>query len=49
MYHVRYPEGHWSFEITNGLLGTERDTFLLLIGYVHFDRNDNKTRNVWIF
>jgi hypothetical protein len=40
---------NWSFEITNGLLGIERDTFLLLIGYVHFDHNDNKTRNVWMF
>jgi hypothetical protein len=35
-----------SFEITNGLLGVERDTFLLLIGYVGLDYGDNKTRNV---
>jgi hypothetical protein len=37
------------FEITNKPLGIERDTFLLLIGYVHFDNNDKKSRNVWMF
>jgi hypothetical protein len=38
---------NWSFEIKNGLLGVKRDRFVSLIGYVHFDENDNKTRNVW--
>jgi hypothetical protein len=36
----------WSFEIKNGLVGIKRDRFLLLIGYVHFDLNNNKTRSV---
>jgi hypothetical protein len=40
---------NWSFEITSGLLGIEHDTFLLLIGYVYFDGNGNKTKNVWMF
>jgi hypothetical protein len=38
---------NWSFEIKNGLLGVKRDRFVSLIGYVHFDENNNKTRNVW--
>jgi hypothetical protein len=38
----------WSFEIKNGLLGVKRDRFVSLIGYVHFDENNNKTRNVLI-
>jgi hypothetical protein len=37
---------NWLFEIRNGLLGMKRDKFLSLIGYVHFDKNNNKTRNV---
>jgi hypothetical protein len=37
---------NWSFEIKNGLLGVKRDRFVSLIGYVHFDENNNKTRNV---
>jgi hypothetical protein len=37
---------YWSFEIENGLIGIKRDRFLLLLGFVHFDTNDNKTRNV---
>jgi hypothetical protein len=26
---------NWNFEISNGLLGIERDTFLLLIAYIY--------------
>jgi hypothetical protein len=37
---------NWSFEIKNGLTGIKRERFLLLLGYAHFDVNDNKTRNV---
>jgi hypothetical protein len=29
------------------LLGIERDTFLLLSGYLALENTDNKTRNVW--
>jgi hypothetical protein len=42
----KYPL-NWSFEIRNGLLGVKRDRFLSLIGYMHFNKNDNKIRNVW--
>jgi hypothetical protein len=28
------------FDIENGLLGVERDTFLLLLGYIHFDEDN---------
>jgi hypothetical protein len=42
---TKYPL-NWSFEIKNGLLGVKRDRFVSLIGYVHFDENDNKTRSV---
>jgi hypothetical protein len=34
------------FYIENGLLGIERDTFLLLLGHMSFENNDNKTQNV---
>jgi hypothetical protein len=34
------------FDIENGLLGVERDTFLLLVGHITFENTDNKTRNV---
>jgi hypothetical protein len=34
------------FDIENGLLGTERDTFLLLLRYMSLENNDNKIRNV---
>jgi hypothetical protein len=34
------------YEVVNGLLGVKRDTFLLLIGYMSLENNDNKTRNV---
>jgi hypothetical protein len=37
---------NWPFEIKNGLLGVKRDRFVSLIGYVHFDEKDKKTRNV---
>jgi hypothetical protein len=37
---------NWSFEIRNGLFGVKRDIFVSLIGYVHLDENDKKTRNV---
>jgi hypothetical protein len=34
------------FDIENGLLGIERDTFLLLLGHMSFENTYNKTRNV---
>jgi hypothetical protein len=34
------------FDVINGLLGIERDTFLLLSGYLALENTDNKTRNV---
>jgi hypothetical protein len=34
------------FDIENGLLGIERDTFLLLLGHMTLENNDNKTQNV---
>jgi hypothetical protein len=34
------------FDIENGLLGIERDTFLLLVGHITFENTDIKTRNV---
>jgi hypothetical protein len=34
------------FDVENGLLGIERDTFLLLLGHMSFEKTDNKTRNV---
>jgi hypothetical protein len=37
---------NWSYEIKNGLLGVKRDRFVSLVGYIHFDKNNNKIRNV---
>jgi hypothetical protein len=34
------------YDVENGLLGIERDTFLLLLGYMGFENTDNKTQNV---
>jgi hypothetical protein len=34
------------FDIENGLLGIERDTFLLLLGHMGLENTDKKTRNV---
>jgi hypothetical protein len=34
------------FDIENGLLGIERDTFLLLLGHMGLENTDSKTRNV---
>jgi hypothetical protein len=34
------------FDVKNGLLGIKRDRFLLLIGHMSLENNDNKTRNV---
>jgi hypothetical protein len=36
------------FEIKNGLLGVQRDIFLLLLGYMCFESEEKKTRNVRI-
>jgi hypothetical protein len=38
-----------NFEIRNGILGVNRDIFLLLLGYTSTERGDNKTRNVLNF
>jgi hypothetical protein len=35
-----------NIEIKNGLIGVNRDIFLLLIGFMNFYLGDNKTRNV---
>jgi hypothetical protein len=40
---------NWSFDIKNGLIGIERDIFLLLLGYGYFNVNNSKTRNVRMF
>jgi hypothetical protein len=34
------------FDIENGLLGIERDTFLLLLEYMSLEHTDKKTRDV---
>jgi hypothetical protein len=34
------------YEVKNGLLGIERDAFLLLLGHMSLEETDNKTRNV---
>jgi hypothetical protein len=34
------------FDVENGLLGIERDTFLLLSRHVSFENTDDKIRNV---
>jgi hypothetical protein len=34
------------YDIENGLLGIERDTFLLLLRHMGFENTYNKTRNV---
>jgi hypothetical protein len=34
------------YDVKNGLLGIKRDRFLLLIGHMSLENNDNKTRNV---
>jgi hypothetical protein len=36
------------FDVLNGLIGIKRDNFLVLIGYMNIENNDNKTRNVRI-
>jgi hypothetical protein len=37
---------NYKFEIKNGLLGIERDRFLLLLGYSNLIHSDIITRNV---
>jgi hypothetical protein len=34
------------YDVKNGLLGIKRDRYLLLIGHMSLEGNDNKTRNV---
>jgi hypothetical protein len=34
------------YDVENGLLGIKRDRYLLLIGHMSLENNDNKTRNV---
>jgi hypothetical protein len=34
------------YDVKNGLLGIKRDRYLLLIGHMSLENNDNKTRNV---
>jgi hypothetical protein len=34
------------YDYANGLLGMERDTFLLLLRHMSFENGDSKTRNV---